>query len=76
MSIAWGSLLIVFLVTFSVAVAVVVLVSLGLVGLSTPTAPPDGPPTRVGTRASTIIGGLCLLGATAIIAFGVYIIVV
>ncbi|MGH3865904.1 MAG: hypothetical protein ACRDQ4_07135 [Pseudonocardiaceae bacterium] len=76
MSIAWGSLLVVFVVTFGVAVAVVVLVSLGLVGLSARTVPSDEPPARVGARAGTVIGGLCLLVAAAIIAFGVYIIVV
>jgi hypothetical protein len=75
-SIAWGSLLIVFIVTFGVAVAVVVLVSLGLVGLSARTVSLDGPPACVGAKAGTVIGGLCLLVAAAIIAFGVYIIVV
>jgi len=76
MSIAWSSLLIVFIVTFGVAVAVVVLVSLGLVGLSARTVSPDGPPARAGAKAGMVIGGLCLLVAAAIIAFGVYIIVV
>lgn len=75
MHIAWGPLLVVFVVTFAVAVAVVVLVSFGLVGLSARTVSPDAPPARVSARAGTIIGGLCLLVAAAITAFGVYIIV-
>jgi hypothetical protein len=75
MSIDWGSLLIVFIVTFGVAVAVVTLVSFGLVGLSARDATPDNPPAVIGAKTGTILGGLCLLAATAIVLFGLYLIV-
>jgi hypothetical protein len=75
MHIDWTSLLIVFIVTFGAATAVVTLVSVGLVGLSARAAIPEGPPAVVGANTGTIIGGLCLLAASAIVLYGLYLIV-
>jgi hypothetical protein len=76
MHIDWASLLIVFIITFGAATAVVTLVSLGLVGLSARQATPEGPPAVVGAKTGTIIGGLCLLAASVIVLYGLYLIVV
>ncbi|HEY9414367.1 MAG TPA: hypothetical protein VIQ30_06390 [Pseudonocardia sp.] len=78
MHIAWGSLGIVFLVSFAAAVAVVVLVSYALVALSGPSIDSPGSGTSVALPASTsnrAIAGLCLLAAALIVAYGLYVIV-
>jgi hypothetical protein len=73
MSIHWDALLAVFVVSLTSAVAVVVLVALGLVGLSARAAVPDGP---VRSRAAgTVAAGTCLVLAAAIVLAGLWVIV-
>ena len=79
MSIAWGSLFIVCIVSLAVGVAVVVLVTFALVGLSARQrvaagGPDDGAPT-LSTGAGTAIAGLCLVAAAAIVGYGLWIII-
>lgn len=82
MHIAWGSLLIVFLVSFAAAVTVVALVSFALASLSGP----DG--TNLDTAgfdadsgssavpaADKAIAGVCLAAAGLIVVYGLYVIV-
>lgn len=75
MHIAWGSLLIVFVVAFAAAVAVVSLVGFGLVGLSARKTTPDGPQPALSPQAGTAIGAVCFLAAALIVAYGLYVIV-
>ena len=77
MSIHWDALLAVFLVSLGAAVSVVVLVALGLLGLSARAAAMDavvdGPPR---TRAAgTVAAGTCLVLATAVVLAGLWVIV-
>jgi len=76
MSIAWGSLLLVAVVSAAVGVVVVVLVSLALVGLSARRAvpaggPEDGAPT-LGPAAGTATAVVCLAAVVAIVVYGLY----
>jgi hypothetical protein len=77
MHIAWDSLLIVFVVSFAAAVAVVVLVSFALVSLSHKGQPSiDGvPATASGSASGKAIAGACLGAAGLIVLYGLYIIV-
>jgi hypothetical protein len=75
MHIAWGSLLVVLVVSFGAAVAVVVLVTISLLGLSARVANPDGPPPVMGPGAGTAVAAVCLTAAAAIVLYGLYIIV-
>ncbi|MGB7795303.1 MAG: hypothetical protein WBL53_03435 [Pseudonocardiaceae bacterium] len=75
MHIAWGSLGIVFVVSFGAAVAVVVLVAFALVALSARAANPDDPPAIMGVGAGTALAGVCLTAAAAIVLYGLYIII-
>ena len=78
MHIAWGSLLIVFLVSFAAAVAVVALVSFALVALSGPSISDAGTGTTVALPASAAnkaIAGLCIAAAGLIVLYGLYVIV-
>ena len=75
-SIAWGSLLVVLVVSFGSAVAVVVLVSFAMVGLSAREASADGPSSGISPGAGTAIAGLCLAVVVAIVAIGLYTIIV
>jgi hypothetical protein len=80
MNIAWGSLLVVCVVSLAVGVAVVALVAFALVGLSARAAQPvggpdDGGTPPVGGRLGTAIAGLCLLAVAAIVGYGLYMIV-
>jgi hypothetical protein len=78
MGIEWGSLLIVFVVSFGSAVLVVALVSVALVALSGRTAAVGKSGTRPAVASSgsgTVVGGLCLVAATAIVLYGLYVIV-
>lgn len=74
----WGSLLVVQLVSFGVTIAVVVLVSLGVVGLSARgahRAPASAPGRRVTTfsaRSGTAVGAICLVVAAMIVLFGLW----
>jgi hypothetical protein len=78
MHIAWGSLLIVFLVSFAAAIAVVTLVAFALVALSGPSIASPGSRTSVALPASApnkAIAGLCLVAASLIVLYGLYVIV-
>jgi hypothetical protein len=77
--VAWGSLLVVCLVSLAVGVAIVALVSFALVGLSAREraavgGPHDGAPT-LSAGAGTGIAALCLLAVAAIVGYGLYIII-
>jgi hypothetical protein len=76
MHIHWGSLLIVFVVSFGSAVAVVTLVTFALVGLSArvPVAS-AGRPASMSAGAGTAVAAICLAAAAAIVLYGLYIIV-
>ena len=88
MTIDWGALGVVTLVSFAVAILVVVLVSLALVGLSARDPAQEGelvsadetPIIGRGTRslspaAGTTVAVVCLLAAAAIVLYGLYVIV-
>jgi hypothetical protein len=87
-NINWGALGVVTMVSLAIGVVVVVLVSLALVGLSARAQASDG--ERASADATPIIGRggstsspaagtavatLCLLGAAAIVVYGLYVIV-
>ena len=80
MTINWGALGIVAAVSLVVAVLVVVLVSLALVGLSVREPDPvdealviDRDRSGLSRNAGTVSAVICLLGATAIVLYGLYI---
>ena len=78
MHIAWGSLGIVFLVSFAAAVAVVALVSFALVALSGPSISDPESGTTVALPASAAnkaIAGVCVAAAGLIVLYGLYVIV-
>jgi hypothetical protein len=76
MHIAWNSILVVFVVSFAAAVAVVVLVSFALVALSDrDRAGAGGPSARIGVGGNTVVAGVCLTAAAAIVLYGLYLIV-
>jgi hypothetical protein len=83
-AINWGALGIVAGASLVIVVLVVVLVSLALVGLSTREPDPVGEPTDgalvigsdrsgLSRAAGTASAAICLLGATAIVLYGLYI---
>lgn len=87
-SINWGALGVVTIVSFAVAVLVVVLVSLALVGLSArepgqtgdPVSADETPIIGLGTShlspaVGTAVAALCLLGAAAVVLYGLYVII-
>jgi hypothetical protein len=87
MSVNWAALGIVAIVSLAIGVLVVVLASLALVGLST-REPVDLDPVSVdespiigrgGSKLSlaggTVVATVCLLGAAAIVVYGLYVIV-
>jgi hypothetical protein len=76
MTIHWGSLLVVSLVSLSSTVAIVLLVSLALLGLSARTTAPEGP-TRpaLSPAAGTAVAGACLAAAALIVLFGLWVLV-
>ena len=88
MSINWGALGVVTIVSFAVGVLVVVLVSLAMVGLSArepaqsgERASADDTPvigrggSTLSPTAGTAVAVVCLLGAAAIVLYGLYVIV-
>jgi hypothetical protein len=88
MSVNWGALGVVTIVSFAIGVLVVVLVSLAVVGLSARETAPDGergsaddPPvsgrggSTLSPAAGTAVAVVCLLGAAAIVLYGLYVIV-
>lgn len=79
MSIAWGSLLTVCVVSLAVGVVIVALVAFALVGLSARVGvpaggPEDGAPTLNPTVGS-VIAGICLLAVAVIVGYGLWIII-
>lgn len=73
MSIHWDALLSVFVVSLGSAVAVVVLVALGLLGLSTRAVATAGPGRS--RTVGTVAAGTCLVLAVAIVVAGLWVIV-
>ena len=80
MTINWGALGIVAAASLVVAVLVVVLVSVALVGLSAREPDPadealviDRDRSGLSRDAGTVSAVICLLGATAIVLYGLYI---
>ena len=74
----WGSLLIVQLVSFGATIAVVVLISLALVGLSArgahdaPVSTSGQHVTTFSARSGTAVGVICLVAAAMIVLFGLW----
>jgi hypothetical protein len=80
MNIAWGSLLVVCVVSLAVGVAVVSLVAFALVGLSARATrpaggPDDGAAPPLSPAVGTAVAALCLLAVAAIVGYGLYVIV-
>jgi hypothetical protein len=88
MSINWGALGVVTIVSFAIGVLVVVLVSLAVVGLSARETVQDGERgaaddtpvvgrggTTLSPAAGTAVAVVCLLGAAAIVLYGLFVIV-
>jgi Zn-dependent protease len=78
MSIQWGSLLTVFVVSLGSTVAVVLLVTLALIGLSgrsAPVGPTAAHRTLFTPTAGTAMAGACLVGVAVIVLFGLWAIV-
>ena len=88
MSINWGALGVVTIVSFAIGVLIVVLVSLAMVGLSAREPAREGDPVSadetpvigrggntLSPAAGTAVAVVCLLGAAAIVLYGLYIIV-
>jgi hypothetical protein len=86
MSVNWGAFGLVSVVSLAVGVLVVVLASLALVGLSA--REPDREPAttdetpiigrrggRLSPTAGTAVATVCLLGAAAVVLYGLYVIV-
>ncbi len=72
----WGALGLVGIVSLAVAVAVVVLVSFAIVGLSAREHALAGTGTgAISPAAGTAIAALCLLASLAIVGYGLYVIV-
>ena len=79
MTINWGALSVVGAVSLVIGVLVVVLVSLALVGLSARESEPAGEALVIGRTGSglsrtagTVMAAVCLLGAAAIVLYGLY----
>jgi hypothetical protein len=88
MNVNWGALGVVTIVSLAIGILVVVLVSLALVGLSAREPAPEGEPasadetpiigrgwTPLSPAAGTVVAAVCLLGAAAIVLYGLYVIV-
>jgi hypothetical protein len=88
MSINWGALGVVTLVSLAAGVLIVVLVSLALVGLSAREPSQEGELVSVddtpiigrggsdlSPAAGTAVAAVCLVGAAAIVLYGLYIII-
>ena len=80
MTIAWGSLLIVCVISLAIGVGVVALVSFALVGLSAREraavgGPDDGARPALSASAGTGVAAVCLLAVAAIVGYGLWIII-
>ena len=81
MSIEWGSLFVVCVVSLAAGVAVVSLAAFAIVGLSARAAQPvggpaDGAEPPVSPAFGTAIAALCLLAVAAIVGYGLYVVIV
>jgi heme exporter protein D len=79
-SINWGSLLVVCLVSLAVGIAVVALVAFALVGLSARRTvitggADDGARPALAPAAGTAVAAVCLFAVAAIVGYGLWIIV-
>ncbi|MDT0354065.1 hypothetical protein [Pseudonocardia charpentierae] len=76
MTVHWGSLFVVFLVSLGSAVAVVVLVALAMLGLSARAAVDDG---TAGPRRSPAAGTaraiVCVAAAAFVVLFGLWVVI-
>lgn len=78
MSIDWGALGVVAVVSFAVAVGVTALVAFALVGLSArvpAAATADGRRPGLSPAAGTAVAAVCLAGTLAIVGYGMWIII-
>ena len=79
MSIAWGSLLVVCVVSLAIGVTIVVLVAFALVGISArvgvPAGGPDDGAKTLSPAAGTAVAGICLLAVALIVGYGLWIII-
>ena len=87
MTINWGALGVVAAVSLVIGVLVVVLVSLAVVGLSAREPRPAGEQTDLtlvsgrdrsgglSPTAGTVMAAICLLGAAAIVLYGLYLLI-
>jgi hypothetical protein len=75
MSIAWGALGLVAIVSFAAAVVVTALVSFGIVGLAARSPRPDGPEPALSPSTGTAVSVVCFAAAVAIVIYALYIIV-
>jgi hypothetical protein len=81
MHIAWDSLLVVIVVSFVAAVAVVSLIAFALVGFSARAAgqaqgdPSGARPSNLSAGAGSAVGGICIAAAAAIVLYGLYVMI-
>jgi hypothetical protein len=75
MSVAWGSLGLVAIVSLAAAVVVTALVSFGIVGLAARAPRPDGPEPALSPQAGTAVGAMCLVVAAATVVYALAVIV-
>ena len=76
MSIAWGSLRGVLVVSRGASVLVVSLVAFALVGLGARTAGPDTRPATMSPATGTAVAVVCLVGAAAIVLNGLSVMII
>ena len=76
MTVHWGSLLAVFLVSLGSAVAVVALVATALWGLSARAPVVDTAAPGLARRAGAAVAVACLAAAASIVLFGFWVIIV
>jgi hypothetical protein len=76
MTVHWGSLLAVFLVSLGSAVAVVALVATALWGLSARAPVVDATAPGLARRAGAAVAVACLAAAASIVLFGFWVIIV
>jgi len=76
MTVHWGSLLAVFLVSLGSAVAVVALVATALWGLSARAPVADEAASRLSRGAGAAVAVACLAAAALVVLFGFWVIIV
>jgi hypothetical protein len=76
-TIDWGALGLVFLVSFGAGVGVIVLFSLGVSALAAPVSTPGGTdPNSPRPAWAWPVATLCFLASALVVAFGLYLIIV